>query len=601
MLLRHFWLSARRAVAAATVGFIALLPALTACGQAFPQPAQELNVKITGAAQRLEMVVNSSRILDMPFRVPRVLVQNPELLRATPISPTKVQISAKKPGVTQLNLWDMDGEVHTVNVVVTGDARELQLLLERLFPEASVKVRPLSNSAVLTGYVPSADMVNRVMGIAEDFYPKVINNIEVGGAQTVLLHVKVYEVSRTKLRRYGIDWATFNPNINFVQKVGGNITQSTISGGGAATAAGETMAIGLVNGASSFFGFMDMLRQHNLVKTLAEPTLVTVSGRPASFHSGGEFPVPVPQSLGTLSIEYRLFGTRVDFVPIVRSNGSLRLEVRPQVSEIDPTRSVTINQVTVPGLRSRWVDTAVEMQAGQTLALAGLIQTRVEAENRMVPVLGELPWVGGAFRKVSETTNEIELLILVTPEFVDAMDKHEVPPCLPGTNTTSPSDVELYGRGYVEVPKCNCPPGSESSMQIQGAVEGSPPASINPAHGTITPGLQAPEGPVSAAPPMDLAPPVQTAPTFDPSSLAPPNINSPAATSAPADGLTPPTLDPGFPLGSIYPESIQRAGATAPLGARTAMQNPHVAAQCEWGFPGFAKEVGSAILRTRWL
>jgi pilus assembly protein CpaC len=222
------------------------------------------------------------------------------------------------------------------------------------------------------------------------------------------------------------------------------------------------MAFGIINDANSFFGFIDALRQYNLVKVLAEPTLVTVSGRPASFNSGGEFPIPIPQGLGTTSIQFREFGTRVDFVPIVLGNGHVRLEVRPSVSELDYSRSVTLNGTTVPGIRTRWVDTGVEMKAGQTLALAGLIQNQIETENTGLPWLSDLPWAGAAFRRVRERNNEIELLILVTPEFVGALEADEVPPCGPGQLTGSPSDTELYFRGYLETPKC-CPDGSCAS------------------------------------------------------------------------------------------------------------------------------------------
>ena len=139
-----------------------------------------------------------------------------------------------------------------------------------------------------------------------------------------------------------------------------------------------------------------------MLKILSDPTLVTVSGRPAFFNSGGEFPILVPQSLGTVSIEYKKFGTQIDFVPIVLGNGNLRLEVRPRISEIDHTRSITINGTTVPGLRVREADTGVEMHPGQTLAIAGLVQTRSEArKQREIPWLGEMPYVGAAFRRTS--------------------------------------------------------------------------------------------------------------------------------------------------------------------------------------------------------
>jgi pilus assembly protein CpaC len=241
----------------------------------------------------------------------------------------------------------------------------------------------------------------------------------------------------------------------------------------------------LVGDDNSFFGFLEALRDNNLAKVLAEPTLVTVSGRPASFNAGGEFPILVPQSLGTISIEYKQFGTRVDFVPIVLGNGSVRLEVRPQVSELDNANGVTLNGNRIPGLRTRWVDTAVEMRAGQTLALAGLIQTRVEAQNRGIPWLADLPWAGAAFRRVEEQQNEIELVVTVRPELVDALDPHEVPACLPGTQSTSPTDCELYFRGYIEVPNCctdgSCPNCQGRQLNGQTITEGPIPTPATPA------------------------------------------------------------------------------------------------------------------------
>jgi pilus assembly protein CpaC len=413
---------------------------------------------ISGATQRLEMITTSSRILTLDQKIPRLLVNNPEIIRATPISPNQIQVSALRPGVTQLNVWDEDQQLYTVDVVVSPDARELQMLLQSEFPDAAVRVRPLANSVYLTGYVPSPATVGSIVRMAEDYYPSVINNLTISGVQQVLLKVKVMEVSRTKLRALGFDWAALNGSDFVIQSVSGLVQAGADPASFAATA-GDTIRFGLVDGDRAFFGFLEALRQNNLIKVLAEPTLVTVSGRPASFNSGGEFPIIVPQSLGTVSVEYRQFGTRVDFVPIVLGNGNLRLEVRPTVSEIDPARSVTINNVTVPGLRTRYVDTAVEMKSGQTLALAGLIQTRVEAENRGIPWLADLPYFGVPFRRVEEVTNEVELLIMVSPEFVDAVDPHELPPCGPGETTSSPNDCELYFRGYLEVPNC-CDDGS---------------------------------------------------------------------------------------------------------------------------------------------
>ncbi|MDP7017827.1 MAG: pilus assembly protein N-terminal domain-containing protein, partial [Pirellulaceae bacterium] len=405
-------------------------------------------------------------------------VDNPDVVQVQPLSPNQVQISARKPGVTNIKLWDENDRVYLVDIVVLADARELENILISEFPNASLRVRSLSTSVVISGFVPSAQMVSQIISVAEDYYPNVINNISVGGAQQVLLHVRVMEVSRTKLRKVGFDWAFFNGNDGIVQNAAGLIGDFAINPAGAASFAqstmGQNVSFGVVDGAGGFFGFLEALRQDNLAKVLAEPTLTTVSGRPASFNVGGEIPILVPQSLGTFSIEYREIGTRVDFVPIVLANGHIRLDVRPTVSEIDPSRSVTVQNVTIPGIRSRWVDTGAEMRSGQTLAVAGLVQTRVEAERKGLPVLADLPWVGAMFRRQEETENEIELIITVTPEFVDAMDPHEVPQCLPGGFTRSPSDTDFYGRGYIEVPKCcndgsclNCQGGHGGAHSIQ--------------------------------------------------------------------------------------------------------------------------------------
>lgn len=450
MVIKLAALAARRRLLAV----VALSVACASAANGQDTATQPVHFRVEGESQRLEMIVNTSRILTLERNVPRLLVNNPEIVKASPLSPNQIQISAVKPGVTQVNVWDDRQNVHSIDVLVLGDARELENLLKSEFPEAALKIRPLSTSVVISGYVPNAEMVGRIVRMAEDYYQNVINNMTVGGVQQINLHVKVMEVSRTKLRRLGVDWANVNGNDFIVQSVSGLVAAGASQGGTIAGLGGDTIRFGVLTQPNTFAAFIEALRKDNLVKVLAEPTLTTVSGRPASFNSGGEFPIIVPQSLGTVSVEYREFGTRIDFVPIVLGNGNIRLEVRPQVSEIDPTRSVSINNINVPGLRTRWVDTGVELKAGQTLALAGLIQNRTEAENKGLPVLADLPWVGAAFRRVEHQNNEIELVILVTPEFCEALDPEEVPACGPGERTTSPDDCDLYGRGYLEVPKC---------------------------------------------------------------------------------------------------------------------------------------------------
>lgn len=473
-------------------------------------PNPSIMRKLESANERMEMIVNTSRILTLEQKLPQVQVNNPDILQVVPLSPNQIQISAKKPGVTQVNLWTDDKKIYTVDVIVFGDARELAEVLKSQFPNAALTVTPVANSVRISGFVDNPVDVPQILRIAEEYYPKVINNIAVSGVQQVLLHVKIMEVSRTKLRTLGIDWAQISSNSAVVSSPTGLISSiasgSTSSGWVENPNTGvsypvqsltapsigstgvETFRFGVVNGTNAFFGVLEALREDKLMKILAEPTLVAYSGRVAQFNVGGEIPVLVPQSLGTTSIQYKPYGTQLDFLPIVLGSGRIRLEVRPKVSEVDPANSVELYGIRVPGLRSRWAETGVEMEAGQSLAIAGLIQTRVETERRGLPWVSDVPYLGAFFRRDTDKSNEIELLILVTPDLVDPMDPDQVPPCGPGSFTTQPTDCELYWKGFIEVPRCGggpcaggdqaCPGGAEQDASGDGQPSESLPGPV---------------------------------------------------------------------------------------------------------------------------
>ncbi len=515
--------------------------------------------KVRSANGRLEMTVNSSRILTMDQNIPQVQVNNPEVLSPTILSPTQIQISAKKPGVTQVNLWDEKKNVYTVDVLVFADAQELSMLLQSQFPNASIRVIPVSSGVLISGYVDQQEHVGRMIQIAEEYYPKVLNNITVGGVQQVLLHLKVMEVSRTKLRELGFDWA---------QVSGSNVIRSSASGllssvsaasattpVSVATSGAETMFLAVLSGTDAFFGVLDALRQDNLMKILSEPTLITVSGRPAQFQVGGSFPILVPQSLGTVAIEYKDYGTQVDFVPIVLGNGYILLEVRPCVSEVDTSRSISLNGYTVPGLRQRRVDTGVEMLAGQTLAIAGLVQTRTESLRKGIPWVAEVPYIGALFRKVKEEANEVETLVLVTPQLVDAMNPCEVPPLGPGTQTTSPNDWELYMKGHIEVPNCNPSGGAHECAHPLGVAMGpGQPGMVVPAGGSLPGMIDVPPEPVTTPEPVRE----QRAAPRSPST-------SPRSPSTKGTGTTNPTLRNNPPNRQKQPPSTAPSGKTGAM------------------------------------
>ncbi|MGV3485204.1 MAG: type II and III secretion system protein family protein [Planctomycetaceae bacterium] len=434
--------------------------------QTLTNTASPVNFDVSETVQRLDMIVKSSRILRVEGRIPKFQVHNEEVLSATPVSENQIQIFAKAPGSTQLNLWDTDEKLYTVDVTIVADAREVEGILSSQLPQATLRVMPLEGSAIVSGTVTSADDVDQAIAIVEQFYPRVINNIKVIGVQQVLLHTKIMEVSRTKLRDLGVDWAILGNDANIISAPSGFI-DATLQ---AAVSGSETANARIVS--SDFDVLIRALRQDDLVKLLAEPTVVATHGRPARFNVGGRVPYIVPNGNGSSTIAYEEFGTSVDFLPFVVGPGRIRLEVRPEVTEPDATRGIVTQGTQITGFTTRYVETAVEMQAGQTFAIAGLLQSRTEATTRRTPFLGELPYVGTLFRRVKERRNDIELLITVTPEFVEAMEPHEVPCGGPGLSTTSPTDKELYWKGYIEVPNlygdCACNEDGSAGPCAQG-------------------------------------------------------------------------------------------------------------------------------------
>lgn len=442
-------------------GLLAAVPTLSTSAQAQQPIASQWALSTstvsvdpnTSRRQTIEMVVNTSREISADQDFETVRIQNPRVISALPLAGGKLQLSAISTGVTQVDLMGDDNSVHTIEIMVLGDVRELEAILRRTFPSANLGITPIQGGCIVTGYVSSDEHVQDAVLIAQQYFPAVINRISVTGVHTIQLETQIMEVSRTKLRALGVDWALANGDDVVASTVSGLLTASGASFAGTGN---ETFKATVIEDGTTFFAAVRALRQNSLVKVLASPTLVAVDGRPASFNAGGEIPIVVPAGLGQVGVQYREFGTRLDYVAKVRDNGRIWLEVRPYVSEIDPSRSVAIQGVSVPGLRSRFLETGVEMSAGHTLALGGLLQVRSETINIGIPGLSDMPWVGALFRTTREEQNEIELLITVTPNFAASMEPSEVPLDAPGLHTTSPIDKELFFRGYMETPIGEC-------------------------------------------------------------------------------------------------------------------------------------------------
>jgi len=392
--------------------------------------------------------------------------------------PTTIRLIGQAAETTPLELTDEDGKKETYLVIVQRDVENLRVQLRKAIPAGNIVVSPMTEGAViLTGTIsraadaPVIDQVVRSLG----FVP--INQVTVAGPQQVQLDVVVAIVSRTEFRRMAFDFFVNSRNFFLASVTSGaaGVPATIGSAGALSTAAlGLTGTVGSPNGAPTnilfgvihnswnFLGFLQALREDNLLKVMAEPKLIAMSGQPASFLSGGEQAVPVPAGLGQVGVQFEEFGTRLNFLPIVLGNGRIHLEVEPEFSFLDPANGTVIQGTVVPGRDTHRIHTTVEMDVGNTFVLGGLIQHRVDGSTEKLPILGDLPFIGTAFSRKGYQENEEEVIILVTPHLVEAFDCSQAPKYLPGQETRSPDDFELFLEGILEAPRgqrCVCQDG----------------------------------------------------------------------------------------------------------------------------------------------
>jgi pilus assembly protein CpaC len=418
---------------------------------------------VTDAPQRLNLTAGSSVVIDTRAKLRRASLANPDVADAVIISPQQIYVTGKNIGSTTLTLWDENERVSTIFTIdVTPDQARLKEQLHELLPdEKGVQVLSSHGSLTLTGVVSSLANQEQVITLAEAYAPKkVINLLQVGGVQQVMLDVRVAEMNRQLLRRLGV-------NINYLRGNDFGITSlnaltsvvkpidSTLLADPSVISSANPFAIGLSQAINALFrfntgsvtwtGFIDALKQHNVVKILAEPSLVTLSGQDASFLAGGEFPYPVPQALGTTTIKFKQFGVAVLFKPTVLSNSKISIAVTPEVSELDFANAISIQGFLIPSITTRRASTVVELGDGQSFAIAGLLRDTVREQISKFPMLGDIPILGALFRSTSFQKNETELIIIVTPHLVKPLDVEKQ--TVPTDFYLEPSDFDFYLMG----------------------------------------------------------------------------------------------------------------------------------------------------------
>jgi pilus assembly protein CpaC len=287
-----------------------------------------------------------------------------------------------------------------------------------------------------------------------------IDMTDVAGVQQVQLQVRLAEVSKSGIRSMGVSWLQKGNDFSSIVSPGGalsGISQMPDFGLAGNLAGSSVTAVGILPRADIAF-FLEALAENQYLRLLANPTLVALNGEEAGFLAGGEFPVPVVQGSGgggadgssAISIDYKEYGIKLIFRPIVLGDGTIRLYVSPEVSELDYANGTTVNGTSVPGILARKAETTVELKSGQSFVMAGLLSNSATAKNSSVPGLGDLPVLGPLFRSVEYKNKETELVILVTANLVEPLNIDPTTAPLPGFLHEAPSDWELYIDGDLE-------------------------------------------------------------------------------------------------------------------------------------------------------
>ncbi len=422
------------------------------------------------ATETIAVTLGQSRRVEASWPVKRVAVTNPQIADVQVLTPRQVLIQARAPGSTDVLLWSEQEQVRQIRVNVDIDAERIRQDLQTMFPDGRIDIRQTGEVVAVTGQVARASQVEQLHTFLDALGVKYVDMTTLAGVQQVMLQVRIAEVSRTAIRTLGFN--AFGTGDDFfggisVGPFGGTPINPVSIGPPAGALAGRDVPFTFnadvnISPAVTLFGgfpdavfefFLQALAENQYLRILAEPNLVALSGEDAHFLVGGEFPIPVVQGgiLGAASvtIEYREFGVRLRFRPVVTGDGSIRLKVAPEVSELSDAGAVEIQGFRVPSLVTRRAETTLELKDGQTFAMAGLLQRRSLARASRVPGAGDIPILGVLFRSVRYTEGETELVVLVRASLVEPMNLASMPPA-PGMSHVVPNDWELYGLGQLE-------------------------------------------------------------------------------------------------------------------------------------------------------
>ncbi len=385
---------------------------------------------------QLDVDQSKSQVLELPTAYTDLMIADPKIADVMPLSSHSVYVVGKSMGATALTIYGPGKRlIAAVNVVVSPDIDSFKARLHEILPnEKDISARAANQSLVLSGTVGSPAAMQQILQLADTYAPgKIVNMMGVEGTQQVMLSVRFVEMERSTLKQLSVQLkglgVTGNPLYNL------NTGQSLTSAFGSA-------ATTFLTGDGAFGIAVDALETKGLTKTLAEPTLVTMSGDTANFLAGGEVPIPIAQNLtSAITITYQQFGIALAFTPTILSDGMINLVVKPEVSSLDSAFGIVEQGLTIPGIKVRRASTTVELRDGESFTIAGLLGDTYQNNINQFPWLGSIPILGPMFRNTNYQRNQDELVIIVTPHLVTA---RRGPVALPTDHFVPPSDFELF-------------------------------------------------------------------------------------------------------------------------------------------------------------
>ena len=517
----------RAALGTALAAVLAAGLAAVATGQAVAQPAGAV-----APANDVTLSVGTGRMVRLNGTMSDLFVANPEIADVQVRSPSQIYVFGKTAGTTTVYATDAGGHVvYSATVRVGQNLGSVGQMLSLAMPEANITATPMAGMVLLTGTVAQPDDAAEAERLVQAFVgetTQVVSRLRTATPQQVMLQVRIAEVNRTLVRDIGTNLLSRDNTGGFLTGIGRG-TPGTIT-----TITNTTDPSGLPVGATNFqmnmpsgsttlgaagrllgvdiLGTLNLGEQTGLVHTLAEPTLTALSGETSTFLAGGEFPIPISQSLGTVSVEYKQFGVGLAFSPIVLEDGRIQMRVRPEVSELSDAGSIRLNGFNVPALTVRRAETTVELGSGQSFMIAGLLNNHNTNSIDRAPFLGNIPIIGALFRSTHYQRDETELVIVVTPYLVRPV--------------SNPAQIALPTDGYRNPDEAQRLLVGRDNAGRTG--EQRPGATLAPAR-TVAPGVS-----VGAATPAAPAP---SAPTREVTAAAAPPPQAPARQAAAQPGF----------------------------------------------------------------